>query len=108
MSAGAAIAAQWRDGALRDGGLGLLAGVAIGTISLWLTRFERGADGFHYTPIRWLVMALTIAIAARLVLGLVATWNATLGAVGVKIASTVAKASRKSSAMRVRTSCAFR
>jgi hypothetical protein len=75
----AAIAAHWREDALRDGGLGLLAGVAVGIVGLWLTRFERDAEGFHYTPNRWLVLALTVAVAARLVLGLVATWNATFG-----------------------------
>jgi hypothetical protein len=75
----AAIAAQWREDALRDGGLGLLAGVAVGIVGLWLTRFERDAEGFHYTPNRWLVLALTIVVAARLVLGLAATWNATFG-----------------------------
>jgi hypothetical protein len=83
----AAIAAQWRDAALRDGGLGLLAGVAVGTAGLWLMRIERDAEGFHYTPNRWLVLALTVAVAARLVLGLLATWDATFGTATTRAAA---------------------
>jgi hypothetical protein len=49
----------------------LLLGLLLGVISLWVTRFEFDAAGFHYTPNRWLVLGLTGLVAARIVAGLV-------------------------------------
>jgi len=64
------LASHWWPQAGRDALLGLLAGVALGAIGLLLTRFEHDAEGFHFTPNRWVVLALIGVIVARIVAGL--------------------------------------
>ena len=73
LSAG--IADRWLANALQDGVLGLLVGVFVGIVSLWLTRFERDAYGLVYTPNRWLVLALTALLALRILAGLWMAWR---------------------------------
>lgn len=67
------LSGHWVDGALRHALLGLAAGVAVGVIGLWLTHFDRDARGLHFSPNRWLVLALTSVVAARIGYGL---WHA--------------------------------
>jgi Protein of unknown function (DUF1453) len=74
-----AFSALWLPHALRDGAIGVLAGLLLGIASLRLTRFEPDAGGFYYTPNRWLVLALTIAVAARLVASLWMGWRRVFG-----------------------------
>ena len=69
------ISAHWFEAALLETTVGLLLGLLLGVASLWLTRFELDAAGFHYTPNRWLVLLLTALVAARIVAGLVLAWN---------------------------------
>ena len=69
------ISAHWFEAALLETVAGLLLGVLLGVLSLWLTRFEPDATGFHYTPNRWLVLLLTVLLAARIVAGLVVAWQ---------------------------------
>jgi hypothetical protein len=71
----AALTSHWLPGALRDACIGLLAGIALGVASLWATRFERDTSGFWFTPNRWLVLGLTLLVAARIVAGLWAGWE---------------------------------
>ena len=73
LSAG--IADRWLANALQDGVLGLLVGVFVGIVSLWLTRFERDTHGLVYTPNRWLVLALTALLALRVLAGLWLAWR---------------------------------
>lgn len=68
--AGAFLAGYWVDGALAYAACGLLAGMVVGAVGLGLTRFERTAQGLFYTPNRWLVLALTLVVAARIAYGL--------------------------------------
>jgi hypothetical protein len=77
--AGAAISQLWLAHPLRDAGLGLLAGGALAVASLRLTRFERTGAELWYTPNRWLVLALTVLIALRLVAGFVVAWRRAFG-----------------------------
>jgi hypothetical protein len=67
---GAWVAGYWVDAALAHGGAGLLAGMLLGVMGLALTRFETTAQGVFYTPNRWLVLALTLVVAARIGYGL--------------------------------------
>jgi len=68
--AGAWVAGVWVDAALAHAGSGLVAGAALGLAGLALTRFENTAQGLFYTPNRWLVLALTLVVAARIAYGL--------------------------------------
>ena len=64
--AGAWVAGLWVEGALSHAAVGLAAGVALGIVGLWLTRFDREAtDGFVRTG--W---ALPPGVAGRVSLGL--------------------------------------
>jgi hypothetical protein len=69
------IASNWVGHALRDAALGGLAGIGVGIVGLWLTRFEHDDAGFHFTPNRWLVLALTMLVAARIAAGLWLAWR---------------------------------
>src|SRR5690606_4094207 len=73
LLAGAVFAGIWIDGAAWNAGAGLLAGLATGTAGLWLARFEAGNGQLHYTANAWLVLALTVLVAARVAL---AAWQA--------------------------------
>lgn len=68
--AGAWIAALWIEHALAYAALGVLAGSVIGAVGGRLARVEREAGGVFHTPNRWLVLALTLVVAARIVFGL--------------------------------------
>lgn len=72
---GAWVAGHWFDSALLDSTAGLLTGVAVGIVGLWLTRFEHDERGYYYTPNRWLVLALTVLLAVRIVVGVAAGWG---------------------------------
>lgn len=74
---------HWSVDALQDASLGLVVGVALGGCGLLLTRFERVEGRLHYTPNRWLVLALTWLVALRIVIGVWATWRRATGSVGV-------------------------
>jgi uncharacterized membrane protein YidH (DUF202 family) len=73
--AAAWLGSVWSEDALRDAAIGLLAGGLLGFLGLWLTRFERLQGALHYTPNRWLVLALTLLVALRIVLGFWWTWH---------------------------------
>ena len=69
------VTSHWYASAVIETFAGLLLGVLLGIVSVWLTRFEPDATGFHYTPNRWLVLTLTLLLAARIVAGLVVGWQ---------------------------------
>lgn len=67
---GAWLAGHWIDAAVLHALGGLVAGLALGIAGLWLTRFESTPVGLHYTPPAVLVLALSVVVAVRIVLGL--------------------------------------
>ena len=72
------LAGHWVNGALAHASIGLVSGIAIGILGLWLTRFEFGeshAGLLVYTPNRWLVLALTGVVALRIGYGLLRGWQ---------------------------------
>ena len=74
-SAVAFMASAWASGvwvpqALAWAASGLLAGMLLGIMGLWRTRFEGTPAGLHYTPDRWLVLILTTVVALRIGLGM--------------------------------------
>jgi hypothetical protein len=72
---GAAIANIWVPHTVSYSLLGLLAGFALGIIGLWMSRWERGPQSLHYTPNRWLVLAVTLLVTARILFGLWRSWH---------------------------------
>jgi hypothetical protein len=74
--AGAAVVNFWIDTVLIAAGYGLAAGLAVALVGLWLTRWEATARDLHYTPNRWLVLFITLAVAARLLYGYWRAWTA--------------------------------
>ena len=72
---GSAIANIWVRDALEYSLLGLLGGFALGIVGLWLSRWERAPQSLHYTPNRWLVLAVTLLLTARILFGLWRSWH---------------------------------
>lgn len=77
--AAAWLGAHWSADALRDAAVGLGIGGVLGVIGLTLTRFEIAERQLHYTPNRWLVLALTLLVAARIVIGIWLAWHRATG-----------------------------
>ncbi|MGI8890574.1 MAG: DUF1453 domain-containing protein [Chthoniobacterales bacterium] len=63
----------WAPRAVAFSLVGLGIGVLLGCVGLRLTRWEETPRGLFYTPNRWLILFLSLAVAARL---LFATWKA--------------------------------
>jgi hypothetical protein len=55
---------------------GFIVGVLLGLLGLKLTRWERAARALYYTPNRWLVLLITLAVGARLLYGFWRIWHA--------------------------------
>jgi hypothetical protein len=72
----AGLLTHWVDAALAYATAGLVAGLVVGCLGLALTRFEVTPAGLYYTPNRWLVLALTLIVAARIVVSMIRMWQA--------------------------------
>src|SRR5688572_28130065 len=59
---GAAITSVWVPDALTGAAAGIGIGLLLGLAGLWLTRWEPTAGSLHYTPNRWLVLAVTLVV----------------------------------------------
>ena len=66
----AAITSLWVSDAFRYSLFGLLGGCLLGSLGLALTRWERTPQALYYTPNRWLILIITLAVTARLIYGL--------------------------------------
>jgi hypothetical protein len=66
---GAGVTGIWVPNALLYSVLGLLGGIALGIVGLWVSRWERAPQALHYTPNRWLVLAVTLLVTARILYG---------------------------------------
>ena len=71
-----AITTFWVPQALAFSSTGLATGALLGMLGLAFTRWEETPGGLHYTPNRWLVLLITLAIAARLLYGISRAWQA--------------------------------
>lgn len=72
----AAVTNFWVPNAFRYSLIGLIAGVLLGLLGLKVTRWEPTARVLYYTPNRWLVLLITIAVTTRLLYGLWRIWHA--------------------------------
>jgi hypothetical protein len=76
---GAAVTTAWIAGALSSAATGVLVGTALGVIGVWLSRWESTPRALYYTPNRWLVLLVTVAISARVLYGIWRGWSAMQG-----------------------------
>ncbi|MEY2510579.1 MAG: hypothetical protein QOE26_1342 [Verrucomicrobiota bacterium] len=72
----AALTTFWVPHAFSYSLAGLFTGFLLGLLGLALTRWEITPQGLHYTPNRWLVLLLTLAVVTRLLYGLWRIWHA--------------------------------
>jgi hypothetical protein len=72
----AAVTNIWVPDAFAYATAGLLAGGVFGALGLGLTRWESAPGSLHYTPNRWLVLAITLVVTARLAYGFWRAWHA--------------------------------
>jgi hypothetical protein len=70
----AVIANLWISGVLTSSLIGLAAGSALGIVGVLLTRWEVSVRALHYTPNRWLVLIVTLAVALRVLYGFWRGW----------------------------------
>ena len=71
--AGAAISTAWIPYAFTYSVAGIALGCLLGLVGLALTRWERGPGSLHYTPNRWLVLAIMLLVTGRITYGI---WRA--------------------------------
>jgi hypothetical protein len=65
----AALTNFWVRNAFAYSFLGFVSGALLGLLGLFVTRWDQAATVTYYTPNRWLVLLLTLAVAARLLYG---------------------------------------
>jgi hypothetical protein len=72
----AAITNFWVRHAFGYSMIGFFSGCLLGLLGLALTRWEKSVTGIYYTPNRWLVLLVTVAVTARLLYGFWRIWHA--------------------------------
>ena len=72
----AAITSFWIPKAFTYSLIGFIVGSLLGLLGLALTRWELTPQAVHFTPNRWLVLLITLAVTARLLYGLWRIWRA--------------------------------
>lgn len=65
----AAITSIWVPDALIYSAVGAIAGLALGVVGVWLTRWDPRPDALYYTPNRPLVLSLTLVVTVRVLYG---------------------------------------
>jgi hypothetical protein len=73
---GAAITGLWAPKAFPYSLAGLAGGGLLGLLGLAWTRWERTPGALYFTPNRWLVLLITLAVSARMLYGLCRIWRA--------------------------------
>ncbi|HEV2806053.1 MAG TPA: hypothetical protein VGW57_14110 [Chthoniobacterales bacterium] len=56
--------------------IGMVSGCLLGLLGLAVTRWEKNVTATYYTPNRWLVLLVTLAVAARMLYGFGRIWHA--------------------------------
>jgi hypothetical protein len=72
----AAVLGFWVENALAWAAGGFACGLVAGLAGHALTRVEHAPDGIYFTPNRWIVLTLTLIVAARIAYGVVRAWQA--------------------------------
>jgi hypothetical protein len=71
-----AVTSIWIPGLSRYALAGLAIGGLLGVVGLWLTRWEAAPGRLHFTPNAWIVLFVTVVVAARIAYGGWRTWHA--------------------------------
>jgi hypothetical protein len=71
----AAVTSVWVPRAFTYSLAGWAGGALLGWISLRLSRWETTSESLHYTPNRWLVLAIMLAVLSRIVYGFWRAWH---------------------------------
>ena len=71
----AAMTNIWVPEAFRYAATGFTVGCLLGVAGLALTRWESAPPALHYTPNRWLVLAITLVVTARVTYGFWRGWQ---------------------------------
>jgi hypothetical protein len=71
----AAITSFWVLGAFRYSLFGFMGGCFLGLLGVALTRWEETPRALYYTPNRWLILIITLAVTARLLYGVWRIWH---------------------------------
>jgi hypothetical protein len=79
--AGASVTNIWVPHAFSYTAAGLACGCLLGVVGLAVTRWEPGSRSLHYTPNRWLVLAITLVVTARVLYGFWRGWQSWRSAV---------------------------
>jgi len=80
--AAAAVTSLWVSRAFTHALMGLAGGCLLGLLGIWLSQWEATPAALHYTPNRWLVLAIMLLVTARLVYGIWRGWHTWHAAVG--------------------------
>jgi magnesium-transporting ATPase (P-type) len=56
--------------------IGMVSGCLLGLLGLAATRWEKTGTSVYYTPNRWLVLLVTVAVATRMIYGVWRIWHA--------------------------------
>ena len=72
----AAMTTLWVPRAFTYSLAGLVGGCLLGLLGLALTRWETTPQSLYFTPNRWLVLFITLAVTTRLLYGLWRIWHA--------------------------------
>jgi hypothetical protein len=78
----AAVTSFWVSRAFAYALLGFAGGCLLGLLGIVLSRWETTPAALHYTPNRWLVLALMLVVVSRLVYGIWRGWHAWRSALG--------------------------
>ena len=71
----AAVTSVWIANAFTSAVIGMAVGCVLGIIGLWTSRWEATPRTLYYTPNRWLVLIVTLAVTARVSYGLWRGWT---------------------------------
>ncbi|HEV2841096.1 MAG TPA: hypothetical protein VGW39_07225 [Chthoniobacterales bacterium] len=72
----AALTSFWVPEAFVYSFAGFIGGGFLGSLGIALTRWEKTPQALYYTPNRWLILIVTLAVTTRLLYGLWRIWHA--------------------------------